>query len=132
MANPKDPDRPCPKCGRTPEQTYFHRKDGSRSGMCADCCNSRRRDQYKKRPRSFRYGIQPYDEEKILKSQNGLCPICLDPIQEKKTHLDHNHMTGEVRGILCAGCNIRLPIIEDRSKLKRALAYLKIQLEELL
>lgn len=42
----------------------------------------------------------------IIKAQNGMCAICGNVLDGgRQTHLDHNHATGQVRGVLCRGCN---------------------------
>jgi Recombination endonuclease VII len=46
----------------------------------------------------------------MLLSQNGVCSICKDPSRVKKSrtgilHVDHDHKTGKVRGLICNACN---------------------------
>lgn len=51
-----------------------------------------------------KYHLTQAGYDALLKSQNGLCAIC-----EKKParfHIDHDHKTGAVRGLLCPGCNL--------------------------
>jgi hypothetical protein len=48
----------------------------------------------------------------------GTCAICGDPA----THYDHNHVTGMVRGTLCARCNLALGHLRDRPELARLAA----------
>jgi DNA-directed RNA polymerase subunit RPC12/RpoP len=56
------------------------------------------------------YGItiQQYDE--MLTNQDQRCAICTRHAEEFKTRLavDHNHITGEIRGLLCSYCNHRV------------------------
>lgn len=65
----------------------------------------------------------------ILNCQNNNCKICnitLDRTNKLKTpHVDHNHKTGKVRGILCHQCNLDLGKIEKEGFLEKALNYLK-------
>jgi hypothetical protein len=68
----------------------------------------------------------------ILEKQKGLCKICSIDFQkeDKKPVLDHNHETGNIRGILCQNCNMQLGHIEKlRIKnflfMEQALEYLK-------
>lgn len=44
---------------------------------------------------------------KLYEKQEGLCPLCLGelPSDYSKTAIDHDHTTGEVRGLLHLGCN---------------------------
>ena len=48
--------------------------------------------------------IKPLREE-FLKNNNGLCPICQNPITEGRACLDHSHQSGLVRDTLCSSCN---------------------------
>lgn len=55
--------------------------------------------------------------------QFGLCPICTKPL--KKPNTDHDHASGEVRGLLCPRCNRALGRFGDSiALLQSAAAYL--------
>jgi hypothetical protein len=44
----------------------------------------------------------------LFAAQGGLCGVCakaLTPWPDRRTHLDHDHQTGKVRGFLCSSCN---------------------------
>ena len=43
----------------------------------------------------------------LVKAQSGVCPLCLEalPADLSKTALDHDHLTGECRGVLHLACN---------------------------
>lgn len=72
-----------------------------------------------------RYGIRPETHERFLERQEGKCPICLQLIIGFG-HIDHNHKTGEVRGVLCGKCNRALGFLGDSpDRLERALIYLR-------
>lgn len=53
------------------------------------------------------YGIDLEGYNKLLKEQDHRCYICNKHENEfkKKLHVDHNHSTGEIRGLLCYNCN---------------------------
>jgi hypothetical protein len=81
-----------------------------------------------------RYQISPIQYERIFQNQNGVCGICgnpedvLDPATKRVRRLsvDHNHKTGEVRGLLCTRCNSAIGKLKDNYKLLlRAVEYLK-------
>lgn len=66
--------------------------------------------------------------ETLVLSQNNQCAICkIDLSQfEKRPHIDHNHKTGQVRGLLCSNCNRGLGYLKDSMDvLQSAIEYLK-------
>ncbi len=72
---------------------------------------ARRRHDLKKR-----YGITVEDFDAMMDTQGGKCYICrADPPNSNKKRLsvDHNHETGEVRGLLCTKCNVMLGWFEN-------------------
>ncbi len=63
-----------------------------------------------------RYGITVEDFEHMLALQGGVCAICKCPekVEYKRTlSVDHDHITGKVRGLLCHRCNTALGKLED-------------------
>jgi Recombination endonuclease VII len=77
-----------------------------------------------------RYGMTVDEFEAKLVEQEDRCLVCLrtfDPDPAKRDrHIDHNHDTGEFRGIVCARCNAILGRVDrDVEILKRAVAYLE-------
>ena len=60
------------------------------------------------------YGIVISDYEKMFLKQDGKCAICGQARYNRKGHLciDHDHMTGEIRGLLCPPCNVMLGYYE--------------------
>lgn len=42
---------------------------------------------------------------RILAEQGGVCPLCRQTIPDGMACLDHDHTTGEIRGVLCRNCN---------------------------
>jgi hypothetical protein len=73
--------------------------------------------------RKNRYGLTNADVAAMIADQDGKCAICTEPLPVRY-HIDHCHSTSRVRGILCHGCNLKLPIIENGQLLERALAYI--------
>ena len=71
-----------------------------------------------------RYRLTEADIERMLQEQERRCAICLNRFGDV-FHIDHDHKTGVVRGLLCAPCNWNLPIVEDEQRLAAALAYLR-------
>lgn len=62
-----------------------------------------------------RYGITVEEYAEMLAGQGGHCAICPRTPEEngKLLSVDHDHETGEVRGLLCQPCNLALGHLED-------------------
>lgn len=76
------------------------------------------------------YGITGEQYEELYRMQGGRCYICRRKMHSKRLAVDHNHETGEVRGLLCAdserGCNHAiLGNIKDIDMAKRIVEYLE-------
>ena len=60
------------------------------------------RDRYLRRM----YGITEAEYQQVLEHQGGRCAICCrKPAAGKNLHVDHDHRTNVVRGLLCVSCN---------------------------
>ncbi|WP_347178584.1 endonuclease VII domain-containing protein [Streptomyces iconiensis] len=63
------------------------------------------------------------ERQALVDGQFGICPICLKP---EPQHVDHDHVTGRVRGVLCFSCNAALGQLKDRPDvMRRAIAYVE-------
>lgn len=75
------------------------------------------------------YGISHEEFEQILAFQGGVCAICKLAISDPRgyrPHVDHDHATKNVRGVLCNLCNVGLGGFRDNiDNLKSAIAYLE-------
>lgn len=127
----------CTQCGTT---TKKHRG----YGLCWGCYQKTPEKkeynrEYHKRPASKAkkqdirlqntYGISTEQKEQMIKQQNGVCPLCKKPFSRKKDiHIDHDHDSGEVRGILCSKCNLAIGLLyESIPTLINIINYLKKQ-----
>lgn len=74
----------------------------------------------------YRYGISEEDYDALWKIQEGKCAVCDKSLdyRSKGTHVDHNHDTNEVRGLLCHPCNNRVVGALENKLLSAALTYL--------
>lgn len=72
------------------------------------------KDKHRKRSLKNRYNISLKEYDKILKEQKYVCKIC-GCKDTKKLSVDHNHETGEVRGLLCHSCNTSLGLLKENS-----------------
>lgn len=70
-----------------------------------------------------RYGLTVADYEALLTQQNGVCAICGKACPTRgRLSVDHDHATGEVRGLACHKCNTALGLFDDNPTLLRAAA----------
>jgi hypothetical protein len=81
-----------------------------------------------------RYGLSVQEFERMLAQQNGVCAICREPESKKRNgvfalSVDHCHLTGRVRALLCGRCNSAIGYLRESPLLARAAAtYLEQQL----
>ena len=72
------------------------------------------------------YGITIDDYDKILADQGNVCAICRGGTSKRHFAVDHNHKSGQIRGLLCARCNRGLSVFMDRiDNLRAAVKYMK-------
>jgi len=70
------------------------------------------------------YGLTEEEYNNMVLSQNNMCAICNKP-SDRTLHIDHDHVTGKVRGLLCFNCNLGIGLLqEDLIILNRAIEYL--------
>ena len=75
--------------------------------------------------RNYNLSIEQFEE--IKEAQSGRCAICFDLFKDTRNcHVDHDHGTGKVRGLLCSNCNRGLGVFyDDIEMLKSAIYYLE-------
>jgi len=108
----------CVSCGRV--------KVRKRSDTGAwRCCSG---ELSKNRSRIF--GISETEQKELLDTQNNKCAICRISFDGVPSHLDHNHVTGKIRGFLCSGCNTSIGLLKENiDSLKAAILYLEKNLD---
>ena len=79
-----------------------------------------------------KYGITRADYDAMLAAQGGGCAVCGatadDPSRprDRVLHVDHDHVTGKVRGLLCNQHNRAIGLFgDDAALMERAAAYLR-------
>ena len=86
----------------------------------------RNKDSWTLAKRCARRGITPEQLIDCYERQEECCAICKDGIELMDSAIDHNHETGEFRGILCKQCNRALGMFKDNPNvLRSALEYLE-------
>lgn len=147
--------RVCSKCGIQKPLSEFYRAKRHRGGYhtwCKECSNasrarSREREDVEERrardrrryqrekDRWFeynilrRYGISLEFYQEMVERQEGKCAICGEEpdgeTNQGRLHVDHDHNTQRVRGLLCGSCNSGLGYFRDSPRLlKEAATYL--------
>jgi len=102
---------------------YYDNKTGKTS-VCKDCSHMRASKYHKNTYRYAKYGITKEQFDELFKNQEGKCPICKTELKEE-IHIDHDHLTGQVRGVLCGKCNKGLGQFNDNiESLTNAIKYL--------
>ena len=76
----------------------------------------------------YKYGLTPEQVQLLWEQQNRRCAICFCPVAllGQQTHIDHDHATEVVRGLLCVNCNMGLGHFRDDPLiLRQAWCYLE-------
>ncbi|MGW4240909.1 endonuclease VII domain-containing protein [Nocardia sp. NPDC004722] len=110
----------CSGCLENKPTGHFHRNLSKRHGIerqCRDCAADRKL--------RGRYGITRDRYTELLAEQGGACAICT--AVDVPFVVDHQHGgAGQVRGILCHGCNTGIGLLKDNpTTLHRAAEYLE-------
>ena len=109
--------------------------DVTPANKCRPCANARKTswrgsNRHAARQTYLRksYGISNEDYSALEQAQNYTCAICnRREKQNKHLAVDHNHSTGEVRGLLCFSCNTALGLLEENPEsLRNMLIYLGV------
>jgi len=129
----------CTKCNTEKSLSKFQIKAGYKDGhasWCNDCLKVWRKGYEVKNKDKLRaadssrklmknYGITLDEYNKLLEKQGGGCAVCGKSPDSRRLHVDHDHKTGAVRGLLCSGCNTALGhAADDVSILQRLIGYL--------
>lgn len=81
----------------------------------------------KRKPRrAAELGIDDDLYESLLASQDGHCALCPTKPKTRRLHVDHNHRTGMVRGLLCYRCNRQLGYYVTSEWLYAAYLYVAV------
>lgn len=143
----------CKRCGKSkPLIEFYKRLD--KEARCKTCVSEIRKQSYSSDPEKVKARVKKYrieNPEKIrdcklrqaygvglnyfqakLKKQGGACGACKRNVKsvwrgkEVNMALDHNHETGEPRGVLCIKCNRALGLLEDDQEIiSGLLSYIK-------
>lgn len=135
----------CSECNEAKPVTEFFKDKGFKDGYYSKCksCKTKNtlvwraknKDKYNEymrghhkknyqRNRLYRYNISQKEHGQMLLEQNNVCALCKKPPPANKPLVvDHDHATGEVRGLLCYKCNRDMATVDDKAQLALCLAY---------
>lgn len=143
--------KPCSKCKSILPVDQFYKSCKTKSGLapwCISCSRAYRKQKWteyrlltpaKERTHNTftvaqqelyklsRYNLSKEDYDFKYTQQEGRCAICNRHESEfkKRLHVDHDHMTGDIRGLLCQQCNVGLGNFSDScERLTNAKDYL--------
>lgn len=130
----------CTQCGTEQPLVNFYwvKRTGKHSSACKQCVCAGAKRWRDANPEKFRkairnnqllkkYGLKPGEYEALVEAQGGRCAIC-EVAPEGNLRVDHDHETGEVRGLLCHPCNAGIGLLRDNPVLLlKAANYLKPQ-----
>ena len=143
----------CRKCGEKKPLSDFHKCSAAKdkhASWCKKCACARKqgyrdknreatitkqreyyyknRDAHADRRLQRIFDISLADYDNMLEEQGGGCAICGKTPEEngRRLSVDHDHETGEVRGLLCMDCNVSLGRFNDSSeRCRQAMLYLR-------
>ena len=121
----------CTLCKESKPISEFSKRKGYKDGIYSRCKNCQRKynrdwcrnvEPIKKKEKGRRnklkqsYGITLEQYESLLRAQNHKCAICEKDetqVQRNRLFVDHCHVTGVVRGLLCHPCNSAIGFLKD-------------------
>jgi len=130
----------CYTCNQEKDESQFSKDKEKRDGLRSQCkvcrkdyqrarlskiaptANGEKYVNITNRLRKHRITYTHY--RSMLTKQNNCCAICSQVLS--RDHIDHCHVTGKVRGILCRACNLGLGMFKDDIEtMKKAIDYLR-------
>lgn len=83
---------------------------GRHPTVCGAECDTIRDKRWRRRHAARRYGVSMDQIEEMERNQGGVCAICAQP---GELVIDHDHVTGAFRGLLCDACNLGIGHFKD-------------------
>ena len=116
-----------------------YRNDSEYRAKVNECNRKQSRERTLKNPdyqidlhMKSRYDISLKEYNELFESQKGVCAICQKPETQKhndkikRLHIDHDHVTGKIRALLCSECNTGIGKFKDNIEiLHKAISYLE-------
>ena len=116
----------CPACQTVKPVSEFGKDKNRRDGRyhtCRPCvrdyyvtkekhARKARRPELRARELYKRYGLSVEAYATMVAGQKGMCAIC-SQTSDKPLVVDHDHVTGKIRGLLCGRCNLGIGLFDD-------------------
>ena len=133
--------RVCRGCGQDKPLIEFYLSEGRPRGRCKACVieanaasktresadpvrRAARQRVVQRAQRKYKYKITQDRYDELVAAQDGRCCIC---DREAPLQVDHCHVTGDVRFLLCGNCNKGLGLFgDDIERLEAAIRYLQV------
>ena len=127
----------CPLCKEEKPLDQYHKRPERPCGVkprCKDCSNAQRKGHYAKEKESGKLRIRGWARQNIdityeeysarFIELGGRCEICFDKLPA--LCVDHNHMTGAIRGLLCTPCNLAISSLKESTEIMlNAIKYIQ-------
>ena len=126
----------CGHCQRNlPEESFKKNKNGKlgRHSICKSCCSDRDKMRYAngdtyaaRRKKLYNLSVEEYED--MYAAAEGCCEVCgvKESTLSRRLAVDHCHVTGKIRGLLCSKCNTALGQLDDNlDKITALYSYLK-------
>ena len=137
--------RYCPECRSYLPKSEFYVDKRAKGGLTRRCRTHHARKSYESRQKKYdtpakryayarrqrlrkNYGLTVEDYLEMSETQGGVCKICALPERSKfgLLHVDHDHRTNVVRGLLCSQCNTAIgKFRDDPDLMRKAIIYLE-------
>jgi hypothetical protein len=118
-------EKTCTKCLILKPLTEYHKRGEGTHSQCKDC----QAIWFRNNRYLIKYGVTSAIVDALLKEQDYRCAICGTKDEGRGygyLHVDHNHATNEIRGMLCFDCNTGIgKFKDDPALLSKAIDYLK-------
>jgi hypothetical protein len=112
----------CSRCREVKKLDEFHRQATqarAQNTYCKPCRKVIQAETHLQRT----YGLARAELQALIAAQDGLCAICET---KPAVHVDHDHVMGKIRGVLCFTCNVALGQLKDDVALfRKAIDYLE-------
>lgn len=132
-----EPRKYCSRCKiEKPESEFYLKRKSQRQSECKECTRERRSLWWKSPAGKIssansklkaRFGITLDEYNKLLDCQDRKCAVCgaTESYLGHRLAVDHSHITGKVRGLLCKACNVGIGHFNESTRvLENAINYI--------